>query len=282
MKYLKNVEKFLEGRREKMAKTGNKNVETKEDKKLQTKDEIMKLLKSRENVKVKEDGANDLKVLLEDEHIIQVMIRDSKITIENKLAKDKKESKKDFDYEEWGKIKKEISSIIKESKPKKVNEEIAGIALLAGIGLAFAGSAIYGKAKQMWSKHITSKKYEKTGNKEEVKTADGKKQLIEEYKGTDGETYWGYDHQYDPTTGQRGGYEGLPSDDVYTAIFKAQDLERLKKYLQGIKVKTSITGADGKFKPSPEHDYLDKPQAVDMVYRKTLEGPGHGTEGGNY
>ena len=119
MKYLKNVEKFLEGRREKMAKTGNKNVETKEDKKLQTKDEIMKLLKSRENVEVKEDGANDLKVILEDEHIIQIMIRDTKITIENKLDKDKKESKKDFDYEEWGKIKKEISSIINESEPEK-------------------------------------------------------------------------------------------------------------------------------------------------------------------
>ena len=116
MKNIQNWENFNEGRREKMAKTGNKKVETKEDKKLQTRDDITDLLKSREDIKVKNDGANDLKISLEDKHIIQVMIRDEKITIENKTIEDKKKSKKEFKYEEWGKIKKELSNIIKSCK----------------------------------------------------------------------------------------------------------------------------------------------------------------------
>ncbi len=116
MKNIQNWENFNEGRREKMAKTGNKKVETKEDKKLQTRDDITDLLKSREDIKVKNDGANDLKISLEDKHIIQVMIRDEKITIENKTIEDKKKSKKDFDYEQGGKVKKELSNIIKSCK----------------------------------------------------------------------------------------------------------------------------------------------------------------------
>lgn len=120
MKYLNNLEKFLEGRREKMAKTGNKNVETKEDKKLQTKDEIMKLLKSRENVEVKEDGKNDLSVYVGEKHIIQIMIRD-KITIQDKNEKDNKKNQKDFDYDKWGQIKKELARLI--DKLKAENNE---------------------------------------------------------------------------------------------------------------------------------------------------------------
>jgi len=118
MKHLKNIEKFLEGRREKMSRTGNKNTETKEDKKLQTKDEITKLLKSRENVKVEEDGANDLKIMLDDKYIIQVMIRDTEITIEDKTTKSK-ENKKDFDYNQWGNIKTELSKIIKSNTKER-------------------------------------------------------------------------------------------------------------------------------------------------------------------
>jgi hypothetical protein len=116
MKNIQNWENFNEGRREKMAKTGNKKPETKEDRKLQTRDEIIKLLKNRKDIKVKNDGANDLKISLEDKHIIQVMIRDEKITIENKTIEDKKKNEKEFDYKQWGKIKTELSNIIKSCK----------------------------------------------------------------------------------------------------------------------------------------------------------------------
>jgi hypothetical protein len=57
-----------------------------------------------------------------------------------------------------------------------------------------------------------------------------------------------------------------PSKDIYTAIFNESDLDRLKKYLNGIKVKTS----------KPEYDYLDKPKVVDMVYRSSLVDPDEG------
>lgn len=150
--------------------------------------------------------------------------------------------------------------ILKE-EGEKINE-IAGLTVLAAAGLAFTASAIYSKAKQLWSKHVIGEKYQKTGKEETVNN-----EKLTQYKDKEGNLYWGYDHRYnpDPQVGD------AKSKDIYTAVFKESDLDRLKKFLQGIKVKTSITGSDGKFKPSPEQDYLDKPKPVDMVYRKSLK-----------
>lgn len=147
-------------------------------------------------------------------------------------------------------------------KDEKINEAF-GLGVLAVAGLAFTASAIYDKAKQLWSKHVIGEKYQKTGKEETVNN-----EKLTQYKDKEGNLYWGYDHNYNPN--EEVG-NTTPSRDIYTAMFKESDLNRLKKFLQGIKVKTSITGSDGKFKPSPEHDYLDKPKPVDMIYRKNVD-----------
>jgi nitrogen regulatory protein PII-like uncharacterized protein len=114
---------------------------------------------------------------------------------------------------------------------------------------------LYDQAKKLWSKHITSKKYEKTGKTEYLETAlYGKgrrtKILIEQYKDKAGKLYWGYEHQYDP--GQTIEIDSSDSNEIYTAIFKEEDLVKLKDY------------------------FLDKysnkrPEPVDMIYRKRLD-----------
>lgn len=113
---------------------------------------------------------------------------------------------------------------------------------------------------RLWSKHITSKKYEKTGKTEKVIKTDGNTQIIDEYIGKDGKVYWGYDHLWSPDTFANP-EEAKASLDLYTAIFNEKDLPKLKKFIAGIKVKTSL----------PEYDYLDSPKAVDMIFRKDVD-----------
>jgi|688.fasta_scaffold697028_1 hypothetical protein len=139
---------------------------------------------------------------------------------------------------------------------EKINEAF-GLGVLAVAGLAFAATGIYDKARQLWSKHVIGEKYQKTGKEDEVN-----KEKLTQYKDKEGKLYWGYDHKYNPDP-QMG---DSPSKDIYTAIFNESDLDRLKKYLNGIKVKTS----------KPEYDYLDKPKVVDMVYRSSLVDPDEG------
>ena len=161
---------------------------------------------------------------------------------------------------------KKFENFDNNSNSTKVNEEFVGLGVLALGGLALAGAAIYTGAKRIWSKHVTGLKYELTGNKEEVINKETtKKEIISEYKDKEGKLYWGYDHKYNPDA-QMG---DSPSKDIYTAIFNESDLDRLKKYLNGIKVKT-FAGIGA------VHDYLDKPKVVDMIYKSSLVDPDEG------
>jgi len=137
---------------------------------------------------------------------------------------------------------------------QSVNEElIAGLGVLAVAGLALAGSAVYDKARRLWSKHITGSKYTPTAKQEKVKNVEtGKEETLSEYKDSDGNLYWGYDHLYTPDS-----IEGANLA-LYRAIFGVEDKSRLIKYLQGIKVQTA----------KPEYDYLDRPEPVDMIFLK--------------
>lgn len=140
-----------------------------------------------------------------------------------------------------------------------INEEFGGLGILAIAGLALAAGGIYKKAKQMWSKHITASKYQPTGNTEKVNNMEtGKEEIISEYQDRDGNLYWGYDHMWNPDP-QMG--ESPRNLDLYRAIFRVEDKARLIKFLQGIKVKTSM----------PEMDYLDKPKPVDMIFLKDYD-----------
>ncbi len=95
-----------EGRAEKASKNpfGNK---TKEDKKDQLRKIVEDHIKDKE-CKTKQVG-DDFEIHCNGEHIGQVMFRDEKITVKKKGEKFGKE----FKYNELGKIKAEITSIIK-------------------------------------------------------------------------------------------------------------------------------------------------------------------------
>jgi nitrogen regulatory protein PII-like uncharacterized protein len=133
-----------------------------------------------------------------------------------------------------------------------------GMLPLAAPFLIIAGPKLYDRAKKLWSKHITSMKYEKTGKKEYLETplyGKGKmtKILIEQYKDKSGKLYWGYEHQYAPE--QTIKIDDSDPDELYTAMFKEEDLGKLKAYFTD--------------------KYTNKkPEAVDMIYRKVMDNPG--------
>lgn len=168
---------------------------------------------------------------------------------------------------------------IKTFESFKINEELLELGLLAlAGGLYFAGGQLYDKAKQLWSKHITSEKYTKTGKKQEVQTKlfqldnpvdKAKTELLEEYKDSEGNLYWGYDHFFIPedTLDPLAPHAPETSRDIYTAIFDEKDLPRLIKYLQGIKVDIDYDWG-GLVKATK--NVLDKPKAVDMIYRRKM------------
>lgn len=151
---------------------------------------------------------------------------------------------------------------------KQMNESFLGV--LAVGALALGASGLYTNAKRMWSKHITGRKYKPTGVSEIVHNQEKDKDItIKQYKDKDGNLYWGWDHLWnpDPMIDSGPGY----SDDLYRAIFKEKDENKLKKFLRGEKVKT-IMGSHGSImKHSPEYDYLDKPEPVDMIFLKDFD-----------
>ncbi len=119
---MKNLVSFnlFEGKAEKAAKNpyGNK---VKEDKK----DQLRKLVEDHiknKDAKVKKVG-DDFEIHYDGTHIGQVMFRDNAVTVKKKLKKNDREEgeKKDkfgkeFKYDELGKIKKEITSIIEDAE----------------------------------------------------------------------------------------------------------------------------------------------------------------------
>lgn len=106
---MKNLLSFnlFEGKAEKAAKNpyGNK---TKEDKKDQLRKSVEDHIKTKD-CKAKQVG-DDFEIHCDGEHIGQVMFRTNEITVKKKGDKFGKE----FKYDQLGKIKAEITSIIKD------------------------------------------------------------------------------------------------------------------------------------------------------------------------
>jgi hypothetical protein len=81
------------------------------DKKENFRTEVKNLVKSHKDFEMKQVG-NDFSISKDGEHILQVMFRDDYVGIQKTGNKFPKE----FEYNELGKIKKEISDILKSSK----------------------------------------------------------------------------------------------------------------------------------------------------------------------
>ena len=100
-----------EGVAEKSVRTKNKHTEVKADKKDSFRKKIKDIIESHKDCKTKQVG-DDLEIHCCDEHIGQVMFRADYVGVKKVGNKFPKE----FGYEELGKIKAEISSIIKSCK----------------------------------------------------------------------------------------------------------------------------------------------------------------------
>lgn len=109
-----------EGATERASKIKNKNLEVNSDRMDQMRKKVQDHIKS-QNCKTKRIG-NDFEIHLDNEHIAQVMFRKDYIGVKkqgNKFAKE-------FEYNELGKIKSELSDIIKSMK-SKINEDLGPI-----------------------------------------------------------------------------------------------------------------------------------------------------------
>lgn len=162
-----------------------------------------------------------------------------------------------------------VKRIIKEQKnnPKRINE-MTGLGLLALAGLSLAAPGIYDGARKMWSKYITGRKYQKTG--EEIEIAG---EVLSEYESRDGEFFWGYDHNYDQDT--KGFYtqDEIPSGDIYTAIYREEDLPKLKRFLEEVKKgrKSKEKYYSRELGYGSKEMHLNKPEPVDMIYVKNID-----------
>ena len=105
------VESLNEGVTEKSVRTKDKKTEVKADKKDSFRKKIKDVIESNKDCKTKQVG-DDLEIHCCDEHIAQVMLRADYVGVKKVGNKFPKE----FGYEELGKIKAEISSIIKSCK----------------------------------------------------------------------------------------------------------------------------------------------------------------------
>jgi hypothetical protein len=108
---LKSESKVSEGVAEKSVRTKDKHTETKADKKDAFRKKVKDLVTSQKDCKVKQTG-DDFEIHCCDEHVGQVMFRSDYVGVKKVGNKFPKE----FGYEELGKIKAEISSIIKSCK----------------------------------------------------------------------------------------------------------------------------------------------------------------------
>lgn len=162
------------------------------------------------------------------------------------------------------------------------NEEFVGLAILGGLIGAMALPSAYEWAKNFWSKNVVGSKYQETGRKEVIVTKLPEKIArtvilskqerekgevrteLKEYKDNLGNTFWGYDHLW--AEGDFYDYEQyLENADYYTALYKQEDLDSLKAFLQN---PIRYTGS---------YD-ITKPKPIEMIYVE--EGPTHPV--GNY
>lgn len=109
MKYL-NTFSLFEGATEKAAKRKDKNLEINPDKLESMRKKVKDHVES-QDCKTKKVG-DDFEVHYNDEHIAQVMFRKDYIAVKKEGNKFPKE----FEYTELGKIKSELSDIIKSNK----------------------------------------------------------------------------------------------------------------------------------------------------------------------
>jgi len=145
---------------------------------------------------------------------------------------------------------------IKTFESYSVNEELFGALAIAGLGAVLAAGAIYDGIKKGYSKYITGNKYDKTGKQVNVSTNALKAQVIEEYSDSDGNLYWGWDHQYNPDLDSHQASVssgGMTTGDVYTGVFNHEDLEKLKKFVAEFP------------------NYRNRPEPVDFIYVKNID-----------
>jgi hypothetical protein len=145
---------------------------------------------------------------------------------------------------------------IKTFESYSVNEEFVGLGILACFGAVLASGAIYDGIKKGYSKYVTGNKYEKTGKQVKLSSEKLKEQIISEYEDSDGNLYWGWDHQYNPEldTHHASVETGtMPTGDVYTGIFEYDDLEKLKKFILDFP------------------NYSLRPEPVDFIYVKNID-----------
>lgn len=157
---------------------------------------------------------------------------------------------------------------------ERLNEGL-GLALLVGLVSTLAAPAAYNWARNFWSSKVVGSKYKETGKSEKVITKLPKdisnvallsKQQrdsgevvteLKEYTDNLGNIFWGYDHVWSPDSfGDF--YEYLQHANYYTALYKEEDLGKLKKFLENSQryAGKSVSGV-----PTP----------IEMIYRK--EGP---------
>lgn len=165
-----------------------------------------------------------------------------------------------------------------------INEEFGGLALLAGLVGVLAAPAAYDWARNFWSKNVVGSKYKETGRIEKVITKlpseitpvvfsltknqrqSGEVETeLKEYVDSLGNKFWGYDHLWSPE--ERADFnEYVASCDLYTALYKAEDFDSLKRFLENSE---RYTGKGVSGKPNP----------IEMIYRERRSGS---TEYGNY
>ncbi len=109
MKHIKKFDLF-EGRAIKATSTKNKVKEYTDDQKEAFRDKVKSHVKSQDCV-TKQVG-NDLEIHLDKKHIAQVMFRDTYVGIKKQGSKFSDE----FEYTQFGEIKKTLSKIIKDCK----------------------------------------------------------------------------------------------------------------------------------------------------------------------
>ena len=155
--------------------------------------------------------------------------------------------------------------------------EVFGLALIAGAGLALFAPNIYREVKQFWSKHVIGEKYKETGNVEKAICKFDKKYIspsvssltsgeresgeveiiLKEYKDNFGNTYYGYDHSSPTDSLGNLTTESGSQDSYYTAMYKAEDLNTLKTWLSNGK-RYEGRGTALEIKP------------VDIIYRSVI------------
>ena len=159
-----------------------------------------------------------------------------------------------------------------EETKNSLNEAV-GVALLAGFAGTFLVSGAYDWAREFWSKNVVGSKYKETGktmkvvtklpnslhsgvvlNKEQKESGEVVTEL-REYKDRFGNLLYGYDHLWSPDKFvDKSQY--IQKAKLYTALYTADDLPALKKYLENSERYAS------------QDKKIAAPAPIEMIYKK--------------